>query len=99
MMLAQSVLAQSWDSLPTVGGSATLIVIIGIIGRFWYIAEKRHEIELNRVNKAHDEEIEELRKLKAELRGRIEELNKRIEEERARRFAAEDLVAKLRHGE
>lgn len=83
-------------SIPTIGGATILLVIIGVLGRLWLGAEGRHLAELARVNKAHDDELVELRADKAELRGRLDELTKQVDTERKARWKAEDAAAVVR---
>lgn len=84
-------------SIPTIGGAGILLVIITVLGRLWLTGEKRHSDEIARVNTAHDAELEELRRDIAELRGLVDDLNKRLDEERdLRRKAQDDAAAALR---
>ena len=53
-------------------------------------AATRHADELKRVNADHDAELAALRKEISGLRAQVDELNTRLDAERARRRAAED---------
>lgn len=75
------------------GGAGILLVIIAVLGRLWWTSERRHEAEIARVNAAHDAELEELRRDVAELRGLVDDLNRRLDEERELRRAAQDEAA------
>jgi Skp family chaperone for outer membrane proteins len=50
----------------------------------------RHADELRRINEAHDVELHELRGEIKGLREKLDELNTKLDDERARRRAAED---------
>jgi outer membrane murein-binding lipoprotein Lpp len=81
------------DSLPSVlpaaGGASILLVIIGVLARFWLTAESRHAAEIKRIKDSRDAEH-------AELRKRVDELTEQYDAERKRRWAAEDAAAKAR---
>lgn len=83
-------------SIPTIGGATILLVIIGVVTRLWLGAEGRHLAELTRVNKAHDEELAELKADIAELRKRVDELTTQVDTERTARRRAEDEAAQAR---
>lgn len=93
-------------TVPTIGGATILLVIIGVLGRLWLGAEQRHLTELNRVNRAHDEELDERKSDIAQKKSDINELRKQLEElaalldkERRERWRAEDVAAQaLRQG-
>jgi TolA-binding protein len=56
------------------------------------------DAELERVNKAHDEELGELRKDISDLRSDIRELRAEMERERVARRVAEEEAHRLRMG-
>ncbi|MER7078126.1 MULTISPECIES: hypothetical protein [Bacteria] len=62
-------------------------------------AEKRHAVELERINTTHDDEVAELRDQLAELRARVDQLATQLDDERRRRWAAEDAAAKALRGD
>lgn len=59
-------------------------------------AEERHAAEIARINRAHDEEIAELRRDLADLRKQVDDLNAALDLEREQRRKAEDLAAEAR---
>lgn len=59
-------------------------------------AETRHRSELERVNTAHDQEIAELRERLDTAEARIAELSTLLDEERRKRWHAEDAAAQAR---
>ncbi|MER7014571.1 hypothetical protein ABT324_24365 [Saccharopolyspora sp. NPDC000359] len=61
-------------------------------------AEQRHAAELARVNAARDDEVAELRDQIDELRARVDLLAAQLDDERRRRWEAEDAAAKARRG-
>lgn len=67
--------------------------IIAYLARLLIIADRRHAAELKRVDDARDEEIAELKGDLAALREKVEMLERRVDEERALRRAAEDRAA------
>ena len=77
-------------SIPTIGGATFLLAIIGVLTRLWLGAEHRHLAELTRVNRMHDDELDEKRTEIAGLRQRNDELTKLVDAERQRRWRAED---------
>jgi len=81
------------DSLPSVlpaaGGASILLVIIGILARFWLTAESRHAAEIKRISDSLKSDI-------AELRARVDELTKQLDAERKKRWKAEDDAASVR---
>ncbi|MFL6144099.1 MAG: hypothetical protein ACJ72N_19820 [Labedaea sp.] len=83
-------------SIPTIGGATILLVIIGVVTRLWLGAEGRHLAELTRVNKAHDDELTELRADITELRKRVDSLTQQVDTEREARWKAEDAAATAR---
>lgn len=83
-------------ALPTVGPYGILIVIIVYLMKLLLGSDSRHSAELERVNKAHDEELNELRADIKELREQVDILLKAAEEERKRRYDAEEEAHKLK---
>lgn len=49
------------------------------LGRLWFKSESRHNSELDRINKAHDAELEELNRALSRSRDRERELQDRID--------------------
>lgn len=97
MSESTSVLPGDLGTYATYGGAGILLVIIAILVRLWLTGEKRHSVEITRVNAAHDAELEELRKDIAEFRERLDDLNRRLDEERElRRKAQDDAAAAIR---
>jgi chromosome segregation ATPase len=81
-------------SLLATGGTGVVVTgIIGWMARLLIIADRRNTAELKRVNDAHDEEIGELKRDIAELRSKVDDLERRLDEERELRRAAEDRAA------
>lgn len=81
-------------SLLATGGTGAVVTgIIGYLARLLVIADRRNTAELKRVNDAHDEEIAELKGDLAALREKVDALEKRVDEERELRRAAEDRAA------
>lgn len=81
-------------SLLATGGTGVVVTgIIGWMARLLIIADRRNTNELKRVNDAHDEEIGELKRDIAELRSKVDDLERRLDEERELRRAAEDRAA------
>ncbi|MFI6308501.1 hypothetical protein ACIBCH_41965 [Amycolatopsis thailandensis] len=70
-----------------------MTLIIGWMARLLVIADRRNTAELTRVNTAHDQEIAELKAALAELRSKVDKLEKKVDEERGLRRAAEDRAA------
>jgi TolA-binding protein len=79
--------------LATGGTGAVVTGIIGWMARLLIIADRRNTAELKRVNDTHDEEIAELKRDIADLRSKVDELEGRLDEERALRRKAEDRAA------
>jgi Skp family chaperone for outer membrane proteins len=59
----------------------------------------RHAAELARINGDHDTELAELRKEIQGLRTQLDDMNRKLDEERAKRRAAEDTQVMGRHNE
>ena len=96
-----SVLTTLVGAAPQLGVSGVLLVLLVLLlrreaaDRADYrtaVAEvsTRHAGELKRINADHDTELAELRKEIAGLRSQLDEVNRKLDEERARRRAAED---------
>lgn len=86
---------------PQLGVSGILLVVLALLlrreaaDRTEYrtsVADlaTRHATELARINTDHDNELAELRREIAGLRAQLSEVNRKLDEERARRRAAED---------
>lgn len=96
-----AVLTTLIGAAPQLGVGGILLALLGLLmrretqDRADYRAQitelsARHADELKRINAAHDEELAELRAEIKGLRAEINELNQRLDQERARRRAAED---------
>lgn len=83
-------------AIPTVGPYGILLLIIIYLMKLLLGSDSRHSAELERVNKAHDDELGELRADLKELRERVDQLTKIIEDERKLRYLAEEEAHKLR---
>jgi septal ring factor EnvC (AmiA/AmiB activator) len=59
-------------------------------------AEQRHADELDRVRRQHDDEIAELHHRLDAQQTQLDELNRSLDEERRRRWRAEDIAARAR---
>ena len=59
-------------------------------------AEKRHADEISRLREAHAADLAALRSEMTELRGRVVELTGALDDERRRRWRAEDVAAEAR---
>jgi flagellar motility protein MotE (MotC chaperone) len=92
------------SALPVAGPAAILLVIIAILTRLWLKASgvgaaeitrvrAAYSAEIDRINKAHNDELAELKHDIAELREGMDKLNARVDEERELRRRAEDTAA------
>lgn len=59
-------------------------------------AEKRHAEEISRLREAHAADLAALRSELTDLRGRVVELTGELDDERRRRWRAEDVAAEAR---
>jgi TolA-binding protein len=100
-----AVLTTLIGALPQLGAGGGVIVFFWLLIRWTgqdrtdyraQLAEQstRHAEELRRINGDHDAELAELRTEIKNLRERIDELNRLLDQERAQRRAAED---QMRH--
>lgn len=62
-------------------------------------AEQRHSEELQRVNEAHAQEMKAMRDRLDSMEGRLTELTRELDEERRKRWRAEDAAAEARRPE
>lgn len=83
-------------AIPTVGPYGILILIIVYLMKLLLGSDARHSAELERVNKAHDDELAELRADIKELRERLDQHDSRVEDERRRRYRAEEELHELK---
>lgn len=84
------------QTAPQFGISGILITVILILLRREANAEGRHAAELERISKAHDAELGELRIDIAALRAQVKELHGTLDDERAQRRTAEDTAAQVK---
>ena len=100
-----AVLTTLIGALPQLGAGGGVIVFFWLLIRWTgqdrtdyraQLAEQatRHKDELQRINGDHDAELAQLRTEIKDLRGQLDEVNRKLDEERARRRAAED---QMRH--
>jgi hypothetical protein len=96
-----AVLTTLVGAAPQLGGAAGLLAFIWILIRWsgqdrtdyrTQLTEQatRHADELRRINDAHDAELAELRTEIKGLRQQLDDMNRKLDDERARRRAAED---------
>lgn len=88
-----AVLTAITQSAPQLGISGVLITVIVLLVRREASAETRHSAELERITKAHDAELAELRDDIKALRRQIDDLHTAVDLEREQRRAAEDAAA------
>lgn len=81
------------QSVPQMGLGGGAIVLIVLLLRREAGAESRHQAELDRISKAHDAELAELRADIAQLRKQVDDVNAALDLEREARRAAEDKLA------
>jgi Skp family chaperone for outer membrane proteins len=85
-----AVLTTLIGAAPQLGGAGVLLLIIGLLLRREAQDRADYRAELTRINTAHDGELAELRAEIVGLRTQLDEVNRKLDEERARRRAAED---------
>lgn len=78
------------SSIPQLGVGGGLAVVVVLLLRREAQANARHAAELHRITTSHDEELAELKTEIAGLRTQLEEVNRKLDEERDKRRAAED---------
>lgn len=94
-------------ALPTVGPIGVLLIILTYVGRQWLTSDTRykleieglttrHEAELERLNKARDEDMKDLRNDINALRAEVIELRKELAVERTARMVAEEQAHRYR---
>lgn len=79
-------------SLPQLGVGGGLAVVVVLLLRREAQTNARHTAEITRISSSHDEELAELRAEILALRAQVDLMNTKLDEERARRRAAEDAV-------
>jgi len=105
-----AVLTSLIGAAPQLGVAGVLLTLLALLMRReaqdradyrTQIAElsTRHAAELARINTDHDAELAELRKEIQGLRTQLDEMNRKLDEERAKRRAAEDTQVMGRHSE
>lgn len=85
-----SVISALAAAAPQLGQLGVLVVVLGLLIRREGQTNDRHATELQRVNTARDAELTNLRQQVTALRGQLDELNRKLDEERAARRRAED---------
>jgi hypothetical protein len=85
-----AVLTTLIGAAPQLGGAGVLLLIIGLLLRRESQDRADYRTELTRLSAAHDQELVELRAEIKGLREQVDELNSRLDQERAKRRAAED---------
>lgn len=83
-------------AIPTVGPYGILILIIVYLMKLLLGSDSRHSAELDRVNKAHDSELLELRADIKELREQVDRVTRIVEDERQLRYRAEEEAHRLK---
>ena len=77
---------------PQLGQLGVLVLVLGLLLRREHQSNERHAAELLRVNEARNNELRQLRDQVTELQTRLDEVNRKLDEERAARRRAEDAV-------
>ena len=85
-----SVIAALAGAAPQLGQLGVLVLVLALLIRREAQTNKRHASELERVHAARDKEIKGVREQVEQLRGHLDEMNQRLDAERAARRAAED---------
>lgn len=88
------------SSIPQLGVGGGLAVVVVLLLRREAQANSRHAAELHRITSNHDEELAEMKTELTAVRVQLDEVNRKLDEERARRRAAEDAAPPRRraHG-
>lgn len=81
------------QSAPQMGLGGVAVWFVVLLMRREASAEERHQAELTRITKAHDEELAELRADITELRRQVDDVHTALDLEREARRAAEDKLA------
>lgn len=85
-----AVLTTLIGAAPQLGVAGVLLTLLALLMRRESQDRADYRTELTRINGSHDEELSELRAEIKGLREQLDELNQKLDEERARRRAAED---------
>ncbi|CAL9607874.1 hypothetical protein SUDANB95_05528 [Actinosynnema sp. ALI-1.44] len=88
-----AVLTAVLQNVPQMGLGGVAVMFIVLLMRREASAEERHQAELNRITKAHDDELAELRADIAALRKQVDDVNTALDLEREQRRKAEDDLA------
>lgn len=102
-----AILPALFSAAPQLGVAGLLLVILVLVMRreasdradyraALEVAAKRHDEEVDRMRKAHDAEIAELKADVALLEQKVAELQARLDQEREARRRAEDMAAEVR---
>lgn len=92
-----AVLTAVLQSAPQMGLGGVAVMFVVLLMRREASAEERHQAELNRITKAHDDELAELRADVKQLRSQLDEVHTALDLEReARRLAEDKHAAALR---
>ena len=85
-----SVIAALAGAAPQLGQLGVLVLVLGLLIRREAQTNKRHASELERVHTVRDAELRGVREQVDQLRAQLDEVNRRLDAERAARRAAED---------
>lgn len=91
-----AVLTAVTQSLPELGIGGIVVWVLLLLLRRESSTEERHAAEIARINRAHDEELAELREDVRHLRAQVDQLNADLDAERSRRREIEDELASAR---
>lgn len=85
-----AVLTTLIGAAPQLGGAGVLLLIIGLLLRREAQDRADYRTELTRINAAHDAELAEKHGEIKGLREQLDDVNRKLDDERAKRRAAED---------
>lgn len=83
-------------ALPTLGPIGIVLLILAYVGKQWVSSDARYRAEIERLNKAHDDELSELRNDIHQLREDIRALRKELDDERRLRYEAQEEAHRAR---
>lgn len=93
-----AVLTAVTQSLPQLGIGGIVVWVLLLLLRRESSTEERHSAEIARINKAHDEELAELREDVKQLRSQVDQGHADLDAERKLRRQVEDELAQARRG-